>query len=93
MVIQGLIQGGGWMGWLATPLHLFIYAGYYGNRCIIACQSPPIVQYSKIQAATRSATPHGIFLYQYLLLSMHGPLFSCFRAKGWLIKGIAKSFL
>ena len=39
--------------------------GYYANRSIIACQPatppPPMVQYSKVQVATHSATPMEYF--------------------------------
>ena len=57
----GADPGGGWIGWLATPFHLPICTGYYGNRSSNASQPPPIVQYSKVHVATHSATPMEYF--------------------------------
>ena len=54
------------MWWLATPLSLVYLYRILWEQVYHCLPVTPIVQYSKVQAATHSATPHGIFLYQHL---------------------------
>ena len=49
-----------------TYLYMHVYTRCYGNKYVIACQLPSMVQYCKVHVATHSVTLHGIFLDQRL---------------------------